>query len=992
MPYLRTDLRSVVIRLHNRCRATLLVPAALLTVSLGVPSPALGAGATPSDPILFDVATGSIPLTIASGAEVWLRARFVPSSSASHLTLETEGSLDTELAVYANLSEALQDLPLAEDDNGGPRTNASVRVPLGFQPPYLVRVRAARAGSSLLRGELSLVASGRCDWPAGCSLAAAAQGEPTAAETIRLLRQVRDEVLSQSQRGRDLIDLYWRLGADLIPVLLTDGDFRQRSYREITELLPLGREAVDVARSGGTGIALSRADLERLQRLVSLLLPRLAPDLADELRAQWAEFALDRYLGQPLATALAETALLPAARSYTVIAKLRTEPSSTTGGGAGPLRIADAALDARLAAAGVTTIRRVHAPSQTRRAAELTRTIAFEVEGLAAARDLVAQLQSHPSIEWAEVSATLWALAPTGADPFRNDLWGLDAVRAPRAWPLTPGTCSTRVAVVDTGLRAGLADLEGRLLHQLGYDFADDDPDPRDEHGHGTHVAGTIASAMDNATSIAGVAPGVCVFGVKVLGDDGSGTSEDVAAGIVHAVDSGARVINLSLGCDCEVLRVIEDALGYASARDVVVVAAAGNDGVDELFYPASSPRTIAVAAVDQDLELASFSNFGAGLDLAAPGVDVVSLFRDGESCMGSGTSMATPHVAGVAALVRSIVPGLDSEGVRTLLREEAIDLGAPGYDTRFGAGLVDAFGSVSRAAGSNITACVPSSTGLCLADGRFQVETFWRRNDGTAGQGRAQRLTPNTGYFWFFNSANVEMVVKVLDACSAPSNRFWVFAGGLTNVEVRTRVTDTSTGAVREYLNPQGRAFQPIQDTSAFATCQGGFAADETWSGSGSAEAVEWITESSRGELEMLTVDPAQYQVGSDAGPVPHAAASGTCTESPTALCLENGRFRVETFWRRNDGTTGQGRAVRLTPNTGYFWFFNSANVEMVTKVLNACNGPRRYWVFAGGLTNVQVRTRVTDTRTGAFKEYVNPQGRAFQPIQDTGAFATCP
>jgi thermitase len=973
----------------SRFVATCLARTALLLgLSLAVPLPALAIGATPEDPIPFDVATGALPLSIGSGATVWVRADFVPTSSISHLSLFTEGALDTEIAVYADLGDMQRDLSLAEDDDGGTGGNASVQVPLGFPSPFLVRLAASQAGSFVLRSQLRFVPGDVCDWPAGCPLTVASQEEPTAGETLRLLRDVRDEVLSATPHGRGLSDLYWRLGRDLLPDLLSDGSLRRSAFHEISQLLPLAEEALDVSRGAGTGRAFTRGDLDRLRRLLGMISSRVSSGLTAELSARWDEFALDRHVGSPLAAVLAETGLLPASgRAHTILVKLRSEPDPEALS-TGRLGIAGGALEARLAAAGAAAVRRVHAPSDARRLAGLTRTVAIEVRSLSAARDLVAELRDDPSVEWVEESAILRVLAPAGADPFRADLWGLDAVRAPQAWAITPGTCSTRVAVIDTGLRRGLADLEGRVLHHLGYDFADDDPDPHDGHGHGSHVAGTIAAALGNAVSVAGVAPGVCLFGVKVMSDDGSGTAEGVAAGIVHAADSGAEVINLSLGCDCDVQQVIEDALEYAASRDVVIVAAAGNDGTEELHYPASSPWTLAVSAVDSDLDLAGFSSYGAGIDLAAPGVDVTSLFTDGESCSGSGTSMATPHVAGVAALVRSIDPGLGREEVRSLLRAEATDLGPPGYDVRFGAGLVDALGAASTAAANHVGACTPGPSALCLAGDRFRVETLWRRSDGTSGAGRAVRLTPNTGYFWFFNETNVEMVSKVLDACSGPQPRFWVFAGGLTNVEVRLRVTDTRSGAVREYLNPQGSAFQPIQDTNAFATCQAGTA-------STAAPAAGLDAEAALGDLMAAAEAHAAGEAAGGAGGVLATAAAaegGTCAESETALCLSGGRFRVETSWRRSDGASGLGRAVRLTPNTGYFWFFNASNVEMVAKVLDACGGPRRYWVFAGGLTNVSVRMRVTDTVTGAFREYVNPQGTAFKPIQDTDAFATCP
>ncbi|PYQ27750.1 MAG: hypothetical protein DMF56_18995 [Acidobacteria bacterium] len=118
----------------------------------------------------------------------------------------------------------------------------------------------------------------------------------------------------------------------------------------------------------------------------------------------------------------------------------------------------------------------------------------------------------------------------------------------------------------------------------------------------------------------------------------------------------------------------------------------------------------------------------------------------------------------------------------------------------------------------------------------------------------------------------------------------------------------------------------------------------------------------------------------------------SGSCIPSATAMCLNNNRFKVETDWRTGSGTTGTGRAVKLTADSGYFWFFGADNVEVVIKVLNACDLNARYWVFGAGLTDVEVTARVTDTKTGAVKTYTNPLGTKYGPLQDVSAFSTCP
>ena len=295
----------------------------------------------------------------------------------------------------------------------------------------------------------------------------------------------------------------------------------------------------------------------------------------------------------------------------------------------------------------------------------------------------------------------------------------------------------------------------------------------------------------------------------------------------------------------------------------------------------------------------------------------------------------------------------------------ESVTVAAPKAGTYYiGLNARGHYTGVTLRVGGSSGVCFPGATNLCVSNSRFKVEMAWRTPDGKSGQGQAVALTGDTGYFWFFDASNVEAVLKVLDACGV-NGKFWVFAGGLTNVQADIVVTDTKTGTVRTYHNPQGTAFQPIQDTSAF----GGCGAKEAESPAGFEAIVERTSE----DLESI-LDKA------------------TCAAGPTSLCLSGGRFRVDVTWKTPDGRTGAGQAVPLTADTGYFWFFDASNVEMVIKVLNACGYNSRFWVYAGGLTNVQVGVTVTDTMTGAMKTYTNPQGTGFKPIQDTSAFSTCP
>ncbi len=281
------------------------------------------------------------------------------------------------------------------------------------------------------------------------------------------------------------------------------------------------------------------------------------------------------------------------------------------------------------------------------------------------------------------------------------------------------------------------------------------------------------------------------------------------------------------------------------------------------------------------------------------------------------------------------------------------------------------------------VVTCEPTPTSLCLGRDRFRVEVDWRDFQSNAGAGQGIELTTNTGYFWFFEPDNVEVVLKVLDACYPPFDHFWVFTAGLTNVECELTVTDTWTGEARTWVNPLGVPFEPILDTRAFATCD---AAPPAPPLPGASQQVERLL----AELERWRV-PGTRDI--PAMTLPAFATKGDCLASDTALCLNQDRFQAEAFWQTTAGDTGVGQAVALTADTGYFWFFSPDNVEIVLKVLDACVAPYdRFWVFAAGLTDVAVTLRVTDTAFGEVREYIHPMGTAFAPILDTDAFATCP
>lgn len=276
-------------------------------------------------------------------------------------------------------------------------------------------------------------------------------------------------------------------------------------------------------------------------------------------------------------------------------------------------------------------------------------------------------------------------------DPYLSAQWGVTRIFAPEAWAVSVGS-GVPVAVIDTGIDATHPDLQGQVLP--GYDFVNADADPFDDHGHGTRMAGIVAARAGNAEGIAGIAPQAALLPVKVLDADGYGAYSAVVSGIIYAVDNGARVLNLSLSGTVE-SAVLQDAVDYAAAHDVVVVAAAGNYGIDLPAYPAAARGAVAVSAINQDDARPSFSNFGDWIDVAAPGVDIVTTSVNHGYASTSGTSPAAAFASGVFALLRAAESSLSASAAVTRVLDGAMDLGSAGRDDSFGWGLVDAFGAL---------------------------------------------------------------------------------------------------------------------------------------------------------------------------------------------------------------------------------------------------------------------------------------------------------
>jgi thermitase len=329
----------------------------------------------------------------------------------------------------------------------------------------------------------------------------------------------------------------------------------------------------------------------------------------------------------------------------------------------------------------------------------------IEIQNNLSVEETLFALSRNPDVEYAEPNYIAhvteapddplfdlqYALYNPGSAPPGSPQEDTADIKATSAWEETKGDQEIIIAIIDTGVDLDHPDLDDKI-YSSGYDFVNDDSDATDDHGHGTHVAGIAAAETNNAEGIAGVAWNCKILPVKILNDLGEGDYEEMTEGIIWAADNGADVINLSLGGDFPSAS-LENALKYAYDKDIVIVAAAGNEGGAVLYPAAYDDYCLAVAATNDNDERVTFqntamdlvpweSNFGPEIDVGAPGEEIVSTVPTwyfGPEFIpygiGSGTSQATPHVAGLAALIKSIKPDLTAGQIMGVIRYSADDV-----------------------------------------------------------------------------------------------------------------------------------------------------------------------------------------------------------------------------------------------------------------------------------------------------------------------------
>nr|WP_254416575.1 S8 family serine peptidase [Bacillus glycinifermentans] len=307
-------------------------------------------------------------------------------------------------------------------------------------------------------------------------------------------------------------------------------------------------------------------------------------------------------------------------------------------------------------------------------------------------KETVQGLKDDPDILYVEKNVSFTAADSTefkvlsdeiGEDSDSFEQWNLKPIQAEKAWSAGLTGKNVKVAVIDTGISA-----HDELTVSGGTSTVSYTSSYSDDNGHGTHVAGIIG-AKHNDYGIDGIAPGVQLYAIKALDQNGTGDLESILKGIDWSIEHGVNVINMSLGTSTD-SQILHDAVDKAYQKGILLVAASGNDGNGHpVDYPAAYSSVIAVSATDEENGIAGFSNTGADVEFSAPGTSIISTYLHQQFAAGSGTSQATPHVTGMLALLKQLYPNETSAGLRQQLQQNVNDLGDAGRDQLFGYGLI---------------------------------------------------------------------------------------------------------------------------------------------------------------------------------------------------------------------------------------------------------------------------------------------------------------
>ncbi|MFC4713476.1 cell wall-binding repeat-containing protein [Planococcus dechangensis] len=609
----------------------------------------------------------------AGDEEHWYRIDVEPGQVADHSHFEVSLKSDQELTftVYPDAKRATADKPFDPFSNYTFAERKSVvKFPIAWEGPYYIKVSSFAEELPVDIGEDDASYTIGFD---GTTVKASkpSNNEQCPAELVLdnqnlldQLRTIRGDVLAQTESGRELTKLYYKLAPFIGYQAVTDATVRDSIKKNLKQLDGL----IDsIAKNGlQSSKTITAADQKAINELYAVALSAAPAKLKGEVEKAGKSIGISKLTGKSVLLAMTPTDyMIKDTSANKVIVKVKDGATLST---------------AKTAGYGVQSVSEFEA--------EAPKFDSFYVVDLksgmsaSAANQTMSTLEALPEVEFVE---PVQQYSLHSDDFYYGEQWSLENkgtgfgiedadidFEQMTALADQKNQTETITAVIDTGVDYTLADLQNQMVSK-GRDFINEDDDAWDDQGHGTHVSGIIAAQAGNDYSMTGINQSTKILPIKVLDASGYGDTEQIAYGIIYAANEGADIINMSLGGGYS--RVLEYAMKYASERGVTIVAASGNDGWEELSYPASSKYAISVGATNRLDLVSDYSSYGEGLDLVAPGTDIPSLLPNGNVTLLSGTSMAAPHVAGVAGILKAINPSLTPEQIRTLVTVSADDV-----------------------------------------------------------------------------------------------------------------------------------------------------------------------------------------------------------------------------------------------------------------------------------------------------------------------------
>lgn len=598
--------------------------------------------------------------------------QIAPSRSAvskySHIRFTVNSKQTVTVKVYSSVDRAMEDFVYESYVTATiNKSKGEIDFPIAWSGPYYIEVSYsgeegqpnAMASYTLRAAFETLSPETTNDTSLICPVESSTQGKSNASTLVKDIRLFRDGTLAKTVKGQALSSLYYKASPFVVKQLVQQRGLKDDLYTQLLILQPLIEEVN--TKSFESTYVINEEESDAISSLYDMVYESVPKRLKQQLKQSADDLDIEAgFEGEALSDLLirATGLIIQPNVSSKVIVKMKEGQS---------IQSVQKQVDAQKNLAIESTTALGHNGLDNTYVLEMTKE----------SSEVLPLLEENAKVDYVEPVKTYenfsndiqykyqWALENTGLDGLKAaDIQHTNMQKIMNRIFMD----ETKIAVLDTGVDNTLVDLAHVVLMNEGRNYIDRNELPMDDHGHGTHVAGIIAAEANNGYSMEGINQYTKILPIKVLDTDGAGNNENIALGIMYAVNQGADVINLSLGGSYS--RTLESALKYAYDNKVAVIVASGNDGLQGLSYPASSKYVISVGATNALDVVADYSNYGKKLDVVAPGTNIPSLVPNGNVTYLSGTSMAAPHVSAVAGLIKSVYPTITNANLKKMLQQ----------------------------------------------------------------------------------------------------------------------------------------------------------------------------------------------------------------------------------------------------------------------------------------------------------------------------------